>query len=640
MEAVTLVLLIWTVDSLQKLLPDAAPPEAPAARIELACAQNEFEAGQIAIRAGSEVKELRVRASDLKRTGGEGAIPAEHVACNFVGFIPIEHNTYYTPDEELLCKAPGEIPDVLLADEKIALPADRTQTIWVSVYVPKETPAGRYTGTIEVEADGEVTPVPIEVQVFDFAVPDERHLYVTNWFSTGNIVGPVGAEPESEEFFMMLRVYADNMASHRQNVFWIPWRLIKVTREPDGSLAFDYSKFDRYVETFLDAGVDGRIEIQATAHRGKGGWESRDVIPMTVQATDRATGEAATLSAEEGLGPLLAALEKHLEERGWLERAMIHISDEPYLRNLESWREASAFVHRYAPRIKRIEAIESRRFDGALEVWAPKLSHLRNWYSYYDEARKQGSEMWYYICCHPPGVYMNRFLDYALIKTRLLHWVNYRYDLPGYLHWGFNFWVGDPFGPPPEGLPPGDRNIVYPGPEDNPYSLLNSIRWEVQRDSIEDFEYMWLLEQRNREVIEGLGEAAKGFDPRARSRELCGKLVRTFTDYEKAPARFQEVRATLGREIESALEEPLVLLESAPSEDSYVAPAPTVIEFDGVTRPGARVVADGSDVEVAEDGTFQFRVFSWKDAHTARVTVETDQGTKELVRVFEGRVQT
>jgi hypothetical protein len=427
------------------------------------------------------------------------------------------------------------------------------------------------------------------------------------------------------------------MAAHRQNVFWIPWNLIRVTMEKDGTLSFDYANFDSYVETFLEAGVDGRIEIQPVAKHGAKGWASAEILLQEITVKDAATGETVNLHPESGLGPLLQDLENHLEERGWLDRAMIHICDEPYFGNLASWKEASEFVHDHAPRIKRIEAIETRDFHGALEVWVPKLSHLRNWYDSFDDARSRGNELWYYICCHPTGRYMNRFLDYSLIKTRLLHWMNYRYDATGYLHWGFNFWKGDPFHPEVEDLPPGDRNIVYPGPENDPFTLLDSIRWEVQRDSIEDYEYLRLLEERHREVIERLGEAAEGFNPGARSQELCGKLVRSFTDYERDPTRFREIRADLAHEIEEALREPLILLDTVPSEDTYVVPAPTVVEFFGATRPGARLVVDGKEVPVAENGTFLCNKFFWEDRHTSRITVETDEGSKELFREFVAR---
>ncbi len=39
----------------------------------------------------------------------------------------------------------------------------------------------------------------------------------------------------------------------------------------------------------------------------------------------------------------------------------------------------------------------------------------------------------------PAGRHLNRFIDYPLLKVRLLHWFNFRHNLTGFLHWGGNF---------------------------------------------------------------------------------------------------------------------------------------------------------------------------------------------------------
>ena len=101
----------------------------------------------------------------------------------------------------------------------------------------------------------------------------------------------------------------------------------------------------------------------------------------------------------------------------------------------------------------------------------------------------------------------------------MLHWINYAYDLPGYLHWGLNFWT-------PElkdvGFAPGDNWIVYPG-SDGPRS---SLRWEAFRDGLEDYELFQMLAARRPEE----------------ARQLMAAAVRNATDYETDPARLEAVR--------------------------------------------------------------------------------------------------
>ncbi len=163
---------------------------------------------------------------------------------------------------------------------------------------------------------------------------------------------------------------------------------------------------------------------------------------------------------------------------------------------------------------------------GSIDVWVPLPQHFEGDIKFFQERRKAGDEVWFYTCLTPKGEYMNRFLDYPLIKTRLLHWANFKYGLTGYLHWGFNYWHGDPFKDlQSDWLPPGDSHIVYPGKR----GPLSSIRLEALRDGVEDFELLKLLEKK---------------DPKA-ARRICDAVVRSMTDYALDPAAFRKARMKL-----------------------------------------------------------------------------------------------
>lgn len=126
---------------------------------------------------------------------------------------------------------------------------------------------------------------------------------------------------------------------------------------------------------------------------------------------------------------------------------------------------------------------------------------------------------------------MNRFIDYPLIKTRLLHWMNFKYNFTGYLHWGLNHWQGDPFTllEPDWGagvkLPPGDSHIVYPGKT----GPLSSIRMEAMRDGIEDYELLRKLSESDAELAQ----------------EICSMVVKSMTDYSLDPDQFRKARLML-----------------------------------------------------------------------------------------------
>jgi hypothetical protein len=120
-------------------------------------------------------------------------------------------------------------------------------------------------------------------------------------------------------------------------------------------------------------------------------------------------------------------------------------------------------------------------------------------------------------------------VELPLIKTRLMYWINYRYGIAGYLHWGYNFWRAHPWDNLADNhsLPGGDMAIVYPAKEG--YGIISSIRWEAERDGIEDHE---LLSQ--------LGDK----DPGA-AMALAKKEVLDFDKYNTDIQAFRATRRSL-----------------------------------------------------------------------------------------------
>jgi hypothetical protein len=161
-------------------------------------------------------------------------------------------------------------------------------------------------------------------------------------------------------------------------------------------------------------------------------------------------------------------------------------------------------------------------------IMVPLLSDLGENYDFYKNAQEKGQEVWFYAACGPNGSYANRFLDIHLLKVRYTHWLNFKYNIPGYLQWGYNFWgMLSPYseihmtwavGP----LPPGDSYIVYPTPQ----GVLDSIRWETMRDGIEDYELLKLLEAK---------------EP-AEATRISSLLIKNFDDYDMDVNHFRAAR--------------------------------------------------------------------------------------------------
>jgi len=521
--------VLWPVDPLVKVFRDVMPPTGPWAPAEVLAARNEYESAQFVLYSGEPLTGLRARV--------EGLAEAE---VSFVGFVPLRANTRRTPDEEVVRKAPGLFPDPLLPPALDKLDAGTSQPIFVTFHVPKTQRPGVRKARLVVESDQGRIEQPFSVRVVKATLPDERTLAVTNWFSAH---GPRfksfhGADDWGEAHWKVLEHYAKVMAAYRQNVVLTPiYQLIDFSVGPDGKLAFGFGRFDRWVKLFQDAGVIGQIEGGHLGTRPGGEWTApRFTIRLRAIEGGKVAekwGHPGEPAVEEFLSQFLPAIQKHLEEKGWLGIYTQHLCDEPIKENAESYRILAALVKKHAPKLRRIDANHYAELVGSLDVWVPQLNYYDQALGFYRERQKAGDEVWTYTCLAPTGTYPNRLIDYSLLKVRLLHWVNFRFGATGYLHWGWNQWsVKDPFADvePPHGgnifLPPGDAWIVYPSKE---RVLLSSLRFEAMRDGIEDYELLALLAKKSPEKAQALAE----------------RLVPKIAAPEKNVATFREVRREL-----------------------------------------------------------------------------------------------
>jgi hypothetical protein len=389
------------------------------------------------------------------------------------------------------------------------------------------------------------------------------------------------------------------MAEHRQNVFRVPLDLVATTRSGDGKLAFDFSRFDKWAEVFWNTGRMDLLETGFVARFREGGWSSKEIVLQDFRVRDPATGASATMPGKDFLPQFLPALEQHLQERGWLDKTVFHIADEPSGHNIMTWREASDFVHRHGPRLRRMDAIETPHCLDRLEVWVPKIDHYATWQDAFADAQRRGAEMWIYtVGIFQAGPLPNKTVDVPLVQSRVLHWFNYRFGLPGYLHWGLNQWTEDPFEAP--GQHRGDGWHVYPKKE----GLLNSLRWEQMRNGIQDYECLRLLEDKlGRMQRDWSPRVSALMDPTRRSTEIAAGVVQTAAEYSNDPNVLYAARRQLLQEILDLDQSPRLVVQTNPLEHSRVA-RNTAIDVHGWAEPGTRVTVNGTEVPVADDGLF------------------------------------
>ena len=58
----------------------------------------------------------------------------------------------------------------------LTVASGHVHSIWIEIYLSRDLPAGNYHGRINVSVDGATTNLPVELEVFDFSLPDVNSL--------------------------------------------------------------------------------------------------------------------------------------------------------------------------------------------------------------------------------------------------------------------------------------------------------------------------------------------------------------------------------------------------------------------------------------------------------------------------------
>ncbi len=519
---------------------------------------------------------VEVRAGDLRRRGG-GTLPAP--ATYHVVFVPCEENStfgdepapkgflYHMTTTDLTAKArrqvvreaPFELAEPLVpARRGIRERPGRPVVLFVDYAIPADAKPGLYSGQVEILSDSHSVEVPVELEVYAATLPEEQKLKVTNWFNITRMAQVHGVEMWSEPFWRVLRESAKLMAAHRQTMFWVKPEVFDL-RLVDGEVHMNLERLARYIRLFLAQGFT-QIEGPHISHR----HALKDSVTfMNWAAPGGAFGDE-TRSAQRPrgkneqkasvLGPVPTTLEGHallrewlvpfwefLGRHGWQDIYYQHLFDEPLPEQGEHYRHLSLIVRQLLPGVKTIDAVHIEGLNGASDVIVPSyLGGPRRERTFAEQNRRCGVETWYYTCCGPRGKWLNRLLDFPLIRTRLLHWYNYITGTTGYLHWGLNFYRPgqDPWKwtvpaeaeQTPDGklkLPPGDTHIIWPGGK----RVYGSLRFTAMRNGIEDYELMAMLRE----------------DPKraARADEIVDQVIRSGTSYVQNPVTFDRHRRRL-----------------------------------------------------------------------------------------------
>jgi len=524
-----------------------------------------------------------------------------------------------------------------MSEKNIDIPAKTYKSVYLTIQIPEDASDGIYQGTIKVSSAGEEQTLPLTLKVYPLTLPAKRNLKVTEWYSTADFERFHGIkEKYSPEWFEMLRRYAENMAAHRQNVFQVPMSSIEIRKTSGGILKFNFDKFDQTAQVFWDTKGMDYLETGELVRFGSDAWFSTDLKLQDFRIIDELSGKTETIPGKDVIPYLLPAFESHLREKGWLNKTLFHVKDEPSMHNSIAWKEMSEYIHRYAPDLKRIDAIETTNLLDHIDIAIPKLDAFGTWYDSYRKAQEKGLELWFYtVGIYQGSLFPNKTIDLPIMNTRIIHWLNYKYDATGYLHWGWNQWEEDPF--KDVGMHIGDGWHVYPAKD----GVLNSLRWEQMRNGIQDYECFRMLEENIKALRDSLGSRASWIIPSQRGKEITSKIVMGFDEHSNDPGSLYKAKEELLKELVTFNKPPEIYIQTTPAEGSTIT-FHSSVELYGWAAPGTKIVVNGKELPVTDQGYF-FEQFGGEALDNTKIGLSDgsvfvqavkDGKTTEIVRKF------
>ena len=431
--------------------------------------------------------------------------------------VPVTFTTHVLGiDDNYVKTSPGLYPDVLRPlyyGGTVTFAKDALNSVWVEMNIPKDITAGKYDFTIEFDG-GEygASTSTIEVEVIDAIIPDED-IYFTQWFHSDCLANYYNVDVWSDRHFEIVENFVRTARKNGINTILTPvftppldtavggerrtTQLVGVEL-CDGAYSFDFTLLDRWIAMLDRCGVE-YIEIShlftqwGAAHAPKimatvngeykkiFGWE-----------TDALGEEYATF-----IRTFLTALLSHLKESGNDKRCFFHVSDEPGLAHLENYKRAKAIVADLLDGYTIMDALSKYDFyqTGVLDHPIPSNNHIK---PFLDGGVK---DLWTYYCVSQPIEVSNRYHSMPNWRNRSIGMQMYKYNIVGFLQWGYNFYnnqySGDPINPFYEqssdyAFPGGDPFSVYPAMDG---TALESPRLVVFYEALQDIKAMKLAEK-------------------------------------------------------------------------------------------------------------------------------------------------
>lgn len=511
-------LKVWAVPGEQKVRPSDKPEKSNLVwsgekkKIEVSGAGNEHVPFQVVITApvpeGWRPKApdgFFVSVSDLRSPEGK-VIPKKNLNLFLEHYIQIYAisspvgATGYWPD----ALAPLKEPFSMQAQYAVV----GNRPVWIDVFVPSGTPKGFYSGTVTVtKSDKVIETLALSVEVYGFSLPEETHLVTYMNVSKSEISRFYDRQASSPEMEGIIQNYFDFLSDHRMETWFNDPLVPEITLNGENvELKFNEQRYDYYMNKL----------------------RTKRVILETApgEIIRHLKAEPFTPEFNTVIKNYLKSVDSFFKKHGWREHLVFNSPiDEPNTKkDYEETRKYASLVHEAAPGVPFL-ATESPVTDNP--EWGTLRGYVNNYCVHGNtlndpevkqalrEEQAKGGEATWYISCDQAYPQPNYFIDAPALDPVMVPWITERYRMNGFLYWAANFWnqTPDPWLDPVTFISGfdcsggyvlnGEGSLIYPGNHTKRFTgqpdvngPVSSIRFELLREGIEDYEYIWMLKDK------------------------------------------------------------------------------------------------------------------------------------------------
>lgn len=426
--------------------------------VRIKAARGEAESAQIVLQAGRKgLRNVQFSITDLvSDVDFEQKIEQSRLSLRAVGYVTTTKPGYPV-------SFVGDWPDPLLSEDSFDLKENELQPLWLTVRVPHGMPAGDYVGSVKLSWEGGSQTVPVLLEVWDFDLPAQPALqtafdfYLNRLESAYRDFLPEAWERWKVRMPELAEIYYETMLEYKMSPI--------MNLNPSDS---DYiPRMKRYAELGLNAVAVGEYGGSFDNH-----WpDDLEIVTQSFQNYSRT-----------------------LEAFGWTDISYVYTYDEPPFGKPEV-AEAARAVHKGAPRLRNLICMQHMQHPQEDPKWFKDIDIvcIRNVTfkdTHAQSLRDMGKELWLYVS-GPSPPYPTYVIDFPAVAYRVIPWMCWKYDIKGLLFWCVNYWKRDPWVTTQNTDWEQNSNgiLFYPGPN----GPVPTIRAEVIRDGIEDYDYLALL---------------------------------------------------------------------------------------------------------------------------------------------------